>query len=137
MKNKIIIALVFILPFLVYGSIQAFKSNENRKNIALASESAGSKLIIYKFYSPMCKDCTIQTREFEKIKPKLTNEVFVEEINVSENSDKNQKLIEEYNILVVPSTVFVDNSGRIKKKSSSILNSDELMQEISRLLKEI
>ena len=32
MKNKIIIALIFILPFLIYGTIQGIKNTENLKN---------------------------------------------------------------------------------------------------------
>ena len=38
MKNKIIIALIFILPFLIYGTIQGIKNTENLKNTAIAVE---------------------------------------------------------------------------------------------------
>ncbi|MBR2386265.1 hypothetical protein IKA92_03085 [bacterium] len=72
----------------------------------------------------------------DKIKPNLPKGVVLEEINVSENTEKNQRLIEEYSILIVPSTVFVDNYGKIRKKSSSIITSSEIMQEIENILKE-
>lgn len=136
MKNKIIIALIFILPFLIYGTIQGIKNTENLKNTAIAVEKNSSKLTIYKFYSPMCKDCLTQTKEIDKIKPKLNKDITIEEINVSENTEKNQKLIEEFNILVVPTTIIVDNSGKIRKKVSNIITSDELLEEINSLLRE-
>ena len=50
MKNKIIIALVVIIPFLVFGAIQAIKNTENNKSIAYAVEKNTNKLIIYKYY---------------------------------------------------------------------------------------
>jgi thiol:disulfide interchange protein len=136
MKNKIIIALIFILPFLVFGIIQGIKNTENTQSVAVAIERNPNTIILYKFYSPMCKDCLTQTKEFEKIKGKLPKEVFLEEVNVVENTQKNQKLIEEFNIMVVPSTVIVDNSGKIRKKSSSIMTSDEIMREIRSILEE-
>lgn len=135
MKNKIIITLIFILPFLIYGIVQGIKSTQSPKNSAVAVESKNI-LTIYKFYSPMCKDCLTQTKEMDKIKPNLPKGVVLEEINVSENTEKNQRLIEEYSIMIVPSTVFVDNYGKIRKKSSSIITSSEIMQEIENILKE-
>ena len=135
MKNKILIALIFILPFLILGIIQGAK-NTSSKNTAIAVEKNANNIILYKFYSPLCKDCLIQTKEIDKIKPQLPKEVFIEEINVSETSDKNQKLLEEYNIMVVPSIVIIDSTGKIKKKTSSIINADELMQEINLILRE-
>ena len=135
MKNKILIALIFILPFLILWIIQGAK-NTSSKNTAIAVEKNANNIILYKFYSPLCKDCLIQTKEIDKIKPQLPKEVFIEEINVSETSDKNQKLLEEYNIMVVPSIVIIDSTGKIKKKTSSIINADELMQEINLILRE-
>ena len=109
MKNKIIIALIFILPFLIYGTIQGIKNTENLKNTAIAVEKNSSKLTIYKFYSPMCKDCLTQTKEIDKVKPKLNKDI---------------------------TTIIVDNSGKIRKKVSNIITSDELLGEINSLLRE-
>ncbi len=115
MKNWIIVLLIFLIPLGVYTTLEI-----KRGNGAIVSEAKDTigKPVVYKFTSPMCSECQSVQKILDKIKDDWDLVVF-EEINVSgTGADKKRakQLIAKYDITMVPTLVFIDNTGNVYKK---------------------
>ena len=112
MKNWAIILIIFLVPVVLYF---VFSSNKEA-NMSVAKTPTTA--VVYKFMSPMCSECIVVQKKLDKIKNNWDNVVF-EEINVTENSPnkkRTKELIKKYDITMVPTLVFIDNTGNFYKK---------------------
>ncbi len=137
MKNKILILSLIVVPLVTY-CILNFIDTKNRAalpldDIVYASPDYIDRVTIYKFYSPMCSDCLKQTREMDKIDDKYSKYYIVEDINVSEvnhNGKKTQEYIDKYDIVSVPTLIFVDSDNKILRKFVGFTPVDKIHEGI-------
>lgn len=107
-KNIVWISLIFIVPLAAYFGL-------TRENTAVQSAAVTGDEII-KFASPMCYECNQLEKVVEEIFPKYENKVTLSSIDVTKKDKKVRELIREYNVTLVPTTVFKNQDGRITKR---------------------
>jgi len=108
-KNIIWILLIFIVPIAAYYGLTRDKVSSSQ-----AIANTGDEII--KFASPMCYECNELKKVVEEIFPKYNDKVTLKKIDVTQK-DKNVKaLIKEYNVTLVPTTIFKNQDGKITKR---------------------
>ena len=100
-KNIIWIALIFLVPIAAYWGL-------TRENAVSLPVVAGTCDEVIKFASPMCFECM----ELEKV----MDEVYLRKINVTDRDKNVQALIKEYDVKLVPTTVFKNQDGRVTRR---------------------
>lgn len=137
MKNKILILSIIVLPLLIYA-VLSFIDTRNRallptEEAVWASPDYVDRVTIYKFYSPMCADCSKQTQEMSKIDEKYAKYVLIEDINVSNEKHKGkytQEYIDKFDIVSVPTLVFADSDNKIIRKYVGFVPVDKIHEGI-------
>lgn len=137
MKNKILILSIIFLPLLLYA-ILSFIDEKNQAYLPIddsvfASPDYIDRVTIYKFYSPMCSDCIKQNQELDKIDEKYSKYYIIEAINVSDEKYKNkstQEYIDKFDIVSVPTLVFVDSLDNILRKYVGFASVDKIHEGI-------
>ncbi len=128
MKNWIIVLLVFAIPLGLY----AYLESNSQSTVAIEEVSMNNtqKPSVIKFYSPMCSDCKKISNEMVGVVEDYKDAVTFEEINVSEQTDKNKALIKKYKITLVPTLVFESKDGKTFKKVEGFIEDDEIENNI-------
>lgn len=128
MKNWIIVLLVFAIPLGLY----AYLESNSQSTVAKEEVSMNNmqKPRVIKFYSPMCSDCKKISNEMVGVVEDYKDAVTFEEINVSEQTDKNKALIKKYKITLVPTLVFESKDGKTFKKVEGFIEDDEIENNI-------
>ena len=108
-KNIIWVLLIFMVPLGIYYSL-------TRDSLTTPPSVAASGAEVLKFSSPMCYECQELEKVFKEVFPNYSKDVEYKEINVT-NRDKNtQTLIKQYEVQLVPTTVFKKSDGTVKRK---------------------
>ncbi|MBQ2984236.1 MAG: thioredoxin family protein [Candidatus Gastranaerophilales bacterium] len=132
MRNWIIVLLIFIMPLALYAFFDAKAQNEMMCKVEGTSQVQNPKAKIIKFSSPMCSECKEASIEMEKALKDYKDSVLVEEINVVENVGKsveyNKLAIKKFKVTLVPTTVFVNKSGKVVKRQEGVIKSDEIKE---------
>ena len=83
----------------------------------------------------MCSDCQKVSKEMVGVVEDFKDAVTFEEINVSEQTDKNKALIKKYKITLVPTLIFESKDGKIVKKVEGFIEDDEIESNIVNIKK--
>ncbi len=133
MKNKIIILLIFIVPLATFFILQ----NITKDNSAIANNTMQQETMIkgklLKFSSPMCSECKKVKEAVDRVFNNYKEEVLLEEINVSENTDKTNGMIETYKITVVPTVVFLDKNGSVVNKIEGLVDEITIKENLDKI----
>lgn len=113
-KNVIIILLIFLVPLAVYFGLT------RNKLTALPSIAAEGAQVI-KFSSPMCYECQELEKVFEEVFPKYNREITLKKIDVTQKDKTTKELIRQYEVKLVPTTVFKDKEGNVKRRIEGTL----------------
>ncbi len=113
-KNVIIILLIFLVPLAVYFGLT------RNKLTALPSIAAEGAQVI-KFSSPMCYECQELEKVFEEVFPKYNREITLKKIDVTQKDRTTKELIRQYEVKLVPTTVFKDKEGNVKRRIEGTL----------------
>lgn len=108
-KNIIWILLIFIVPIAVYYSL-------TRNNLTDLPAIAATGDEIIKFSSPMCYECQELEKVMKEVCPKYKDKIGLRKIDVTKRDKNVQALIKEYNVTLVPTTVFKNQDGRITRR---------------------
>ena len=103
-RNLFTILIIFLVPLVAYFGLVKYKSESM---ISYATE--GSEVI--KFSSPMCYECQELEKVFEEVFPKFNRTITLRKIDVTQKDKETRDLIKEYNVKLVPTTVFRDSKG--------------------------
>ena len=125
MKNKIVILLIFLVPFTVFFLLQ--KTLGDNSSYA-ASDIIGPKLV--KFYSPMCTECSKVGKNIENAIKDYENTIFYEEINVAKNDRKTKNSISSYGVTVVPTLLFIDKDGKVCEKVEGMIDEETIKENL-------
>ena len=128
MKNWIIVLLVFAIPLGLYAYLESNSQSTVAKEEVSMNNTQKPRVI--KFYSPMCTDCKKISNEMVGVVEDYKDAVTFEEINVSEQTDKNKALIKKYKITLVPTLVFESKDGKTFKKVEGFIEDDEIESNI-------
>ena len=108
-KNVIWILLIFLVPLAVYFGL----TRESMSPLP-AVATTGDEMI--KFASPMCYECNELEKVIEEIYPKYNDKVTLRKIDVTKRDKNTQELIKEYNVTLVPTTVFKNQDGKVTRR---------------------
>ena len=107
-KNVIIILAIFLVPLAAYWFL-------TRDSIA-SSPSIAADDVVIKFSSPMCYECQELEKVFEEVFPKYSNNITLQKIDVTKRDNSVQALIKQYNVQLVPTTVFKNQDGTVTRR---------------------
>ncbi|MCQ2754348.1 MAG: thioredoxin family protein [bacterium] len=107
-RNIFIALLIFIIPLCVYWGLTQDKSLLNLPSNA----SQGPEII--KFSSPMCYECQELEKIFEEVYPSYSSKIELKKVDVTKKGNSN--IIKEYDVKLVPTTVFKDAKGKTVRR---------------------
>lgn len=110
-KNIAAILLIFLVPLGLYWGLTRDKSVGVLPGIA----SNGAEII--KFSSPMCYECQELEKIFNEVYPAYSSKVNLRKIDVTQKSNETQKLIKQYEVKLVPTCIFKDESGAVIRRT--------------------
>lgn len=128
MKNIITIAIILILPILVYTILT--KSNSDIS--AIAKNKDLPTLMI--FSSSMCIDCQKMKGILNEIQGDYNDKINLVSINATENDKKIKDLVKKYNIVLVPTMVFLDLNENEVNRLEGYIPKEELITEIEEVI---
>ncbi len=108
-RNIIIILLIFLVPLAVYFGL-------TRDKLTTLPSIASEGVQVIKFSSPMCYECQELEKVFDEVFPKFEKDVTLRKIDVTQKSKDTKALIREYEVKLVPTTVFKDKDGNTTRR---------------------
>ncbi|HIT55452.1 TPA: hypothetical protein IAA92_04280, partial [Candidatus Galligastranaerophilus intestinigallinarum] len=78
-------------------------------------------------------ECKKVKEAVDKVFGNYKEAVLLEEINVSENSDKTNGMIETYKITVVPTIVFIDKNGAVINKIEGLADEITIKENLDKI----
>lgn len=107
-KNLFTVLMIFIVPLALYWGLT--KDNI----IATPSVAAGAEII--KFSAPMCYECIELEKVFKEVYPNYSNKVTLQKIDTTKKSNQNNSLIKQYEVKLVPTTIFKNSEGQVLRR---------------------
>lgn len=107
-KNVIIILAIFLVPLAVYFGL-------TRDKLTTLPTVASSGAEIIKFSSPMCYECQELEKIFDEVFPKYNKDITLKKIDVTQKNNETRELIKKYEVKLVPTTVFKDETGKVTR----------------------
>lgn len=130
-KNLIVILLILIVPLALYYLVKP-GGFETPMNIAQAFTA--KKPVVLDFSSELCYEC----KELDKvIKPamvKYQDKVIFKKVPVNSDNPEYKKLIEKYEISVVPTLVLIDKNGKAVEVVEGSMSEAELEGYLNKLI---
>ena len=126
-KNFWIVLLIFIIPVCAYWTI-------TRNQLAPLPSVASEGDIVIKFSSPMCYECQELEQVFEEIFPKYDKDVQLNRVDVTQKDNNTKSLIKEYDVKLVPTTVLINQDGRIIRKFEGCVTKGDLEKYLKELI---
>jgi thiol:disulfide interchange protein len=128
-KNIILILLIFLVPIAVYYSL-------TKDNITQSQAIASTENEIIKFASPMCFECQELEKTMNEILPKYSDKISLRKIDITKQDKNTNALIQEYNVKLVPTTVFKKQNGQVTKRIEGAMRPEVLEQYMVELINE-
>ena len=126
-KNIIWILLIFLVPIGLYFGL-------TRDQITTQpAVAAGDELL--KFASPMCSECIELQKVLDAVMPKYNN-ITLRKYDITKKDKNCQALIEEYDIRLVPTTIFKNQDGRVLRRVEGAMQPEELESYLAELSNE-
>ena len=126
-KNIIWILLIFLVPLVAYYGLSKEQS---------LPAIAGSGDEVIKFASPMCYECQELEKVIDEVMPKYNGKIALRKIDVTKRDKSVQALIKEYNVTLVPTTVFKNQDGRITRRIEGTMQPKILENYVVELINE-
>lgn len=113
-KNIIIVLLIFLVPLVVYYGL-------TKKELSSLPAVAAFGHEIIKFSSPMCFECQELEKVMDEVLPKYNDKVTLRKIDVTKRDKNVQALIKEYDVKLVPTTVFKTKDGKVTRRIEGMI----------------
>lgn len=128
-RNLFIILAIFLVPLAVY-----FGLTRDRLTTP-PSVAATSGVEIIKFASPMCYECQQLEKVFEQVFPAYSKDINLRKVDVTQQKDSNvRSLIKKYDVKLVPTTVFKDANGNVKRRIEGSMEPQVLENYLKELI---
>ena len=126
-KNIIIILAIFLVPLALYWGL-------TRDRLSTPPSVAAQGAEVIKFASPMCYECQELEKVFEEVFPKYSEKVNLRKIDVTINDDTAKTLIKQYNVTLVPTTVFKKSDGTVVRKIEGCIKNEILENYLKEII---
>lgn len=127
-KNLSIITLIFVVPLIAYMIL-------SKPDASLASKApTANKPQIIKFTSLMCLDCKKLGEVMKEVYPKYSKKIILTEVHVQDNDANTKKMVEKYNITLVPTMIIINSKGKKLQKIEGFVDKeklDNIMKELN------
>ena len=130
MKNIITIVLILVLPVAAY----LFLSKNNEEIKAAAYDNNLPSLIT--FTSAMCMDCQKMKGVIKTLEKDYKDKINFISVDALDKNRKVQESIKKYNVVLVPTMVFVDTNGNQINKAEGYIPEEEMVNKIEALINE-
>ena len=114
-KNVAVILLIFLVPLAVYWGLTRAKAP-----VVLSTEALSRPEII-KFSSPMCYECQELEKVFDEVYPEFANKVSLRKIDVTQKDKSTKDFIKQYEVKLVPTSVFRAQDGQTIRKIEGMI----------------
>lgn len=128
MSKKSIIA---ILAILIIPLITFFGLSWNKTDSAVAQIKGKPEII--KFSSTMCLECQQVDKIMQEIMPKYEDKITYTQVKVDSRDDMKNKLINKYNVTLVPTVIMLNSDGSICQRIESALPKEKMENYIKEL----
>lgn len=108
-KNIALILLIFLVPIIAYYGL-----SRDRLTSLPAIATTGDEVI--KFASPMCYECQELEKVFNEVFPKYNEKITLKKVDVTKRDKQVKELIRQYDVKLVPTTVFKNQDGKITRR---------------------
>ncbi len=108
-KNIFWILVIFLVPLALYFGL-------TRDELAPLPAIASTGDEVIKFASPMCYECQELEKVINEICPKYSDKVTIRKVDVTKRDKNVQALIKEYNVKLVPTTIFKNQDGKVLRR---------------------
>lgn len=129
MRNWIVTLVILTLPIAAYLGL---KNNKDMQNSIQAQ--AANKPSVIKFSSPMCLDCKKIKGEIDTLKPIYQDKINFVEIDATSNEKGIQKQIDQYEVTVVPTIIFLDENNYKVQKLEGFSPKEKIEELINELI---
>ena len=129
MKNLSIVLVILFVPLLFYFLMTEKEDNNFQKACALMNKPQ-----VIKFSSPLCPECVKMQKVMNAVKPKYSEKITFTELNVANSTKNIEDEIKKYNVIVVPTTIFLNKSGEVVKKIEGSMTEEKLEQHLKSLI---
>ncbi|MBR1776430.1 thioredoxin family protein [bacterium] len=126
-KNIIIILLILLVPLAAYFCL-------TRDRLTTPPSVAASGAEVIKFSSPMCYECQELEKVFENVFPKYKENINLKVIDVTNRDNSIQALIKQYNVTLVPTTVFKKSDGSVTRRIEGCMKEEVLENYLKELI---
>ena len=129
MKKWMTIFLIFLIPMVAYF----FLSKNGESDVSMQPAFAAQKPVVYKFSSTMCHDCQEMAKIMQNLQPEYSDRISFVDVKVDNMSKDAKKLVEKYNVTLVPTTVFLNSNGEEKYKIEGLVSQDLLEEYLKEM----
>ena len=126
-KNIVIILLIFLVPLVVYFGL-------TRDKLTTPPSIAAGGAEVIKFASPMCYECQELEKVFEEVFPAYNKDITLRKIDVTQKDKQTKSLIQEHGVKLVPTTIFKDNDGNIRRRIEGSMQPQVLENYLKELI---
>lgn len=126
-KNIVIILLIFLVPLVVYFGL-------TRDKLTTPPSRAAGGAEVIKFASPMCYECQELEKVFEEVFPAYNKDITLRKIDVTQKDKQTKSLIQEHGVKLVPTTIFKDNDGNIRRRIEGSMQPQVLENYLKELI---
>lgn len=120
------ILIILILAFIGSGAYLALKSLHMRRISRVQNED--KPLLLY-FRSDNCAPCTTQARFLDQLVEKWPGDLKIEKID----TDNEPETARKYGVFTLPTTILVDQLGKVREVNYGLTNCNKLAQQLSGL----
>ena len=128
-KNILIMLAILILPIFAYFYL-------DRGQAVSTSQINSAKPTVIKFSSDMCSECQKMEQTVDQVYQKYAGKITLVKVPVQKQSKEVQTLIKQYNVTLVPTTVFKKSNGNTMARIEGAMSNTEFEQYLKRLLNE-
>lgn len=127
-RSIITILLIFIIPVALYY----FFKMPTESNVSIANPAVNMPKVL-QFTSTMCYDCKRLEREIAPLRSEYKGKIIFQKFNTSSRSAQMNRLIDQYNVNVVPTLVFLDKNGRFVRKTEGYISGNQLRSYLNEI----
>jgi thiol-disulfide isomerase/thioredoxin len=117
----ILIAALGVVAFLAFRSLQMRRASR-------AAAPAGKPAILY-FRSETCAPCRAQARFLQQVQREWGDRIVIEKVD----ADMEQAKAEQFGVFTVPTTLIVDERGRVRHANFGLADVRKLSGQLSSL----
>lgn len=116
----------FLVIYLLLGGFFFLEAAPAQLQIQAPPET---RPLILEFSRDLCSMCEYMQKTLEQLKAKYEDRIGVRILQF----DLDEKLFKQYNVVIVPTQIFLDSSGREVFRHSGILTLSELTKKLEEL----